>query len=96
MFYQIGVERKNHEGHVGVDDADIDRKTAVQHLNRFVQYPGPDQQVVEIAVIFQNPHPGVDSDQKRSPGRQNHQHQQQVPPVRRSVCHGIGNRVTDE
>ena len=80
MFYQIGVERKNHEGHVGVDYADIDRKTAVQHLNRFVQYPGPDQQIVEIAVIFRNPHPGIDSDQKRGPGRQNDHCRGAVPP----------------
>ena len=58
----------------------IDREIGLQHHDRLVDDAEPDQEVVDQAVVLQEPDPGIDAQQERGPERQDHQQQQQVAP----------------
>ncbi len=41
----------------------------MQDRQRLVDHPKPQQEVIQYAVILQDPHPRVDADQERRPRR---------------------------
>ena len=83
-LHEVGVERQDHERQVGVDDAEIDGEGRLQHHQRLVDDPGPEQEVVDHPVRAQEPLPGVDPQQERRPERQDDQRQQdRAPRLRR-------------
>ena len=96
MLHQVGVQRQDHERQVAVNDADIGRRGRVEDLQRLVDQPDLDQEIVDQAVVLEDADPGVDADQERSPRGQHDQHQSDVARRRRQPRNGVGHRVTDQ
>ena len=65
----------------------------MQDRQRLIDNPEPHEKVIQHAVVFQDPHPGVNADQERGPRRQDHQQQQDVTRRRLAVRHRPRQRV---
>ena len=50
-LFKRGIDRQDHEGQVGVDDADIDRGVGVQDRQRLGDDAGPEQELVQQALV---------------------------------------------
>ena len=96
MLDQVGVERQHHERQVGVYDADIDRQVGIEDLQRFVDHPDAQQDAVEQAVVAEDPHPGVDPDQDRRPGRHHDEQQQNGLGLLVGPRNGVSHGITDQ
>src|SRR6185437_10800330 len=93
-LHQIGVERQDHERQVGIDDAEIDREIGIeQREGADVEQP---EEVVDDAVVLEQADPGVDTQQERTPERQDDQHQQHIAQAVRRAGEDIGHRVANE
>lgn len=66
---QRRIDRQHHKRQIGIDNPDIHRKVGVQDRQRLVDDPKPQQEVIQYAVILQDPHPRVHADQERRPRR---------------------------
>ena len=61
---QRGINGQHHKRQIGVNNADIDRQVGMQDLQRLVDDPQPQQEVIQHAVAFQQPHPRINADQE--------------------------------
>ena len=61
-----------------------------------IRNAAPAQELVDQAVLRQQPHPGIDTDQKRRPEGQHDQHQQQGAPLRARPRDGVGHGIAEE
>ena len=71
QFFQGGVKRQNHEGQVGINNADVYRDIGIKQANGFVDYPNSQQRIVNEPFLSQHDDPGINPQQKRSPEGQN-------------------------
>ena len=93
---QRRIERQHHEGQIGIDDADEDRRVGVHDDQRLVDDVQRQQQLVEQPFGLQDADPGIDADQEAGPERQDDQHQQDRPQGRRRARHAVGDRIADD
>ena len=61
---QRRIERQHHEGQIGIDDADEDRRSGVEDDQRLVDDVQREQQLVEQPLGLEDADPGVDADQE--------------------------------
>jgi hypothetical protein len=93
---QVRIERQDHERQIGVDDADQHREIGLQHHQRRVDDAEAHQEVVDHPLAPQEPHPGVDTQQKRGPERQDH-HQKQDRAARLGRAGDVvGDGIADQ
>ena len=86
---QRRVERQHHEGQIGVDDADIDRRLGVEDVEGLGDQAEAHERLVQQALRLQDRDPGIDADEEARPERQD----DQAPPgasdsaPARAPCH---------
>src|SRR5690554_4736024 len=93
---QVGVQGQHKERQVGIDQAYVDSEIGAINFQRHVYGAQPQQEVIEQAIVAQDPDPGIHTQQQGCPKRQDDTQQQQVAQRRFGSGDVIRHRIADQ